>query len=177
MNGKRVLLIIPPKNFQDEEYFVIKEELEKEKIEIITAGLKIGQVIGMNGGVTTVDKKLADIILESYDGLIFIGGTGTLKYLDNEDSYRIINKALLSQKIIGAICIAPLLLARAGILKGKKVTVWASSLNRAAVRGIKKEEGIYLDQPVVQDGNVITGNGPSAAIEFAQVIILSLTKR
>jgi len=45
------------------------------------------------------------------------------------------------------------------------------------VRGIKKEEGIYLDQPVVQDGNVITGNGPSAAIEFAQVIILSLTKR
>jgi protease I len=177
MNEKKVTLVISPKNFQDEEYFVVKEELEKEGIKTMTASSKMGQAIGMNGGVTIVDKKLADIVPESYDGLIFIGGTGTLKYLDNKDSSRIINKALLSQKIIGAICIAPLLLARAGILKGKRATVWASSLNRTAVRGIKEEGGIYLDQSVVQDGDIITGNGPSAAIEFAQAIISSLTER
>jgi len=176
MNGKKIVLVISPKNFQDEEYFVIKEELEKKKIKTTTASSKIGRAIGMNGGVTTVDEKLDDITPEDYDGLIFIGGTGALKYLDNEDSYRAINKALSSQKIIGAICIAPLLLAKAGILKGKKATVWSSPLNRIAVRGIE-EEGIYLDQSVVQDGNIITGNGPSAAIEFTRVIVSSLTKR
>ena len=177
MNEKKVILVISPKNFQDEEYFVVKEELEKEGIKTMTASSKMGQATGMNGGVVTVNKKLTDIVPENYDGLILIGGTGTLKYLDDKDSYRNINEALLSQKIIGAICIAPLLLARAGILKGKRATVWASSLNRTAVRGIKKEGGIYLDRSVVQDEDIITGNGPSAAIEFARAVISSLTKR
>ncbi len=177
INEQKAILIIPFKNFQDEEYFTIKEELEKRGIKITTASSKIGQAIGMNGGATVVDKKLIDIVPEDYNAVIFIGGAGTLKYLDNKDSYQIINKAFLSRRIIAAICIAPLLLAKAGILRGRRATVWASSLNKVAARKIKEEGGIYLNQPVVQDGNIITGDGPSAAVKFAQTIISSLTKQ
>lgn len=70
-------------------------------------------------------------------------------------------------KPLGAICIAPLILAKAGVLKGRKATVWDSGGEQIAI--LKAHGAVYTDQAVVIDGSVVTGNGPGAAGEFGRV--------
>jgi protease I len=66
-------------------------------------------------------------------------------------------------------------LAKAGVLKGKKATVWSSSLDRGPVKILKENGVIYEDKDVVQDGKIITANGPGAAEEFGQKLAEALT--
>jgi protease I len=77
-----------------------------------------------------------------------------------------------ANKIIGAICYSPRILAKAGLLKGKKATGWNDDNE---LEGIFNNYGVtYMPSHVVVDGSVITADGPMAATEFAQVIINKL---
>jgi len=73
--------------------------------------------------------------------------------------------------VLAAICLAPAILAKAGILKGKKATVWEGARNKVVAGGAAYREG-----PVVIDGKIITANGPSAAAQFGKSIKQLLEK-
>ena len=75
------------------------------------------------------------------------------------------------RKIIGAICISPVILAETGILKNKKATVWTSSLDKSAAKFLEEKGAFYEDVDVVVDKNIITADGPSSAEKFSQTII------
>ncbi len=166
---KKVLMIIAPKDFKDEEYFVPKKIFEKEKLEVKTASVEKGTALGIDGGETKVDFLLEEA--QDFDALVLVGGPGCLKFLDNEKTYQLVRKAFSDQKLIGAICIAPVVLARAGILKEREATVWSSSLDKSAIKILEEEGAIYEeDFFVVQDNNIITAPGPSAAKKFAKSI-------
>jgi len=77
----------------------------------------------------------------------------------------------LQGKVLAAICIAPGILAAAGVLNNKKVTVWSSAMDKSFIRILEKSGAKYLDKSVVSDGKIITASGPDAAQEFAQAII------
>ena len=77
-----------------------------------------------------------------------------------------------SAKVVAAICLAPVVLARAGILKGKKVTCFYSP---ASSREMKAGGAVLVDKAVVSDGRIVTANGPEAAAEFADTFIRILT--
>lgn len=192
--GKKVAMIIAFRDFRDAEYFVPKEILEKAGVKTITVSTKLGTAIGADGGDTEVDLLLKNLnpaefadlqnksshdsiqSISSFDGVVFIGGPGCLKYLDNESSYRVAKETVEKNKILGAICISPVILAKAGILKGKRVTVWNSAMDRGPVKTLKEHGAIYEDKNVVVDGKIVTGNGPGAAEEFGQKIVDLLTR-
>ena len=72
---------------------------------------------------------------------------------------------------MGAICISPALLAKAGVLEGKKATVWSRPLNKEPINILKRNGAIYEAKAVVVDGKIVTGNGPEAAEEWAEALI------
>ena len=74
-------------------------------------------------------------------------------------------------KVVAAICLAPVVLARAGILKQKKATVYDSPV---AVMEMKKGKAVLVGQPVVTDGRIVTANGPLAAKDFAAAVVKEL---
>jgi protease I len=71
-------------------------------------------------------------------------------------------------KVVSAICIAPSILANAGILNGKKATSFPSQRNNI------NAVGTYTGTPVEVDGKIITGNGPQAAKDFGKKIAEAL---
>jgi len=172
--GKKAVMLIAFKDFRDEEYFVTKEILEKAGIEIKTASNKMGRAIGKFGGDTEVDLLVSQINVSDFDAIIFVGGPGCLDALDNEESYRIAREAISQNKVLAAICISPVILARAGVLRGKRATVW-NDFVKSQAKILKREGAIFEDKPVVVDGKIVTANGPEAAKDFGEAI-LSLLK-
>jgi len=71
-------------------------------------------------------------------------------------------------KVTAAVCIAPMILAKAGILKGKKATVWDGDLEQSAY--FKKNGIDYTGSEVTVDGKIVTGNGPNAAKAFGEAV-------
>jgi protease I len=123
-----------------------------------------------------VNLAIEEVNLSEFDAVVFIGGPGCLQNLDNENSYKIIKETVEQDKILGSICISPIILAKAGVLTGKKATVWSSLLDKSAVKILKDNGAIYEDENVVVDGKLVTGNGPGAAEEFSYNIV-SLWRR
>lgn len=172
--AKKIAMIIAWKNYRDAEYFVTKENLEASGAEITTASTQMGKAIGADGGEVEIDILESDLNLADFDAVVFIGGPGALKYLDNQISYALAEQTLAQGKILAAICIAPAILAKAGALQGKKATVWSSSLDKSAVKTLKENGAVYQNQPVVTDGKIITADGPSSSEVFAEAIINAL---
>jgi len=171
LSFKKAVFVIAWRGFRDEEYFVPKQVLEKQGVKVYTASLEKGEAIGAGGKKTKVDLLQDEFDPLDYDALIFVGGPKALDYLDNENSYKMARKVAENNKILGAICISPVVLAKAGVLKGKKATVWSSIVHKEPIEILKENGAIYVNQKVVVDGNIVTGNGPSAAEEFGREII------
>lgn len=166
---KKILIIIAPKDFRDEEYYIPKNNLESAGHRITTASLIAGECTGKLGGRAQSEFTLAEINADNFDAVIFVGGSGAAIYQNNQEAYRIAREFFEKGKLLAAICIAPLILAYAGILDGKKATVWNGDKEQEK---IFKELGIdFINEDVVCDGNIVTANGPAAAEKFAQVII------
>jgi protease I len=172
---KKVAMIIAFANFKDEEYFIPKEVLEKAGIEITTVSNSKGTARGVSGGEVSVNTSLEELKVENYDGVIFVGGPGCLENLDNQTSYQIAQEAVRQDKVLAAICISPVILAKAGVLQGKKATVWSNALDRGPVKALQENGAFYQEEDVVVDGKVITANGPAAAEKFGQAVVQVLT--
>jgi protease I len=164
----KIAMIIAWRDFRDEEYFIPKSIFTRAGAEISTVSTQNGIAIGVEGNEAKVNILLNNLRVSDFDAIVFIGGQGALKELDNEKSYEIARNAVEDGKVLAAICISPVILAKAGVLKNKKATVWSGPLNRAGIKILKEEGAIYQDEQVVIDGKIITGNGPFAAKKFAE---------
>lgn len=172
---KKVVMIIASKDFRDEEYFVTKEVLEKGDIHVKTACDKT-KAVGKFGGEAEADILVNDLKTDEFDAIILPGGSGAVELLDNEIVYSIIKDAFYKKKIVAAICIAPTILANAGILGGKNATVWSSSMDKSAINLLRENGATYIRKAVVVDGNVITGENAEFSQEFGEAILKELTK-
>ena len=162
----KIAIIIASKNFRDEEYFVTKEVLENKGYNIKTVSDK-KNAIGKLGGEAVADLLIQDLNVDEFDSIIFAGGPGAMEFLDNEISYNICQESIKEGKVLAAICISPAILAKAGVLKDKRATVWSSNMDKSAISILKENGAIYNPGPVVVDENIITANGPDVAEEFA----------
>jgi protease I len=172
---KKAVIIIASKNFRDEEYFVSKEVLEKGGIYVKTACDK-SKAVGKFGGEATADILINDLKIDEFDAVIFPGGQGAVEYLDNELTYSIIKDAYYKNKLLAAICIAPTILAKAGVLSGKRATVWSTNLDKSAINILRENNALYQRKEIVIDGNVITGENAEFSQEFGEAILKELTK-
>ncbi|PIZ86825.1 MAG: hypothetical protein COX92_02545 [Candidatus Nealsonbacteria bacterium CG_4_10_14_0_2_um_filter_40_15] len=177
LDGKKIAMIIAFRDFRDEEYFVPKEILEAAGVEIKTASNKTGTATGADGGDVKVDLLVSEINPADFDAVVFIGGPGCLENLDNESSYRVAQETISQNRVLASICISPVILAKAGVLEGKKVTVWSSTMDKSSIKILEENGAIYEAKSIVRDGKIITANGPSAAKEFGKAIIEVLTSK
>jgi len=175
LENKKIAMIIAFKDFRDEEYFKPRQIFEAAGADVKTVSNEKGTAIGADGGEVEVDLLVSEINPASFDAVVFIGGPGCLENLDNKDSYQVAKKTISQGKLLAAICIAPAILAKAGVLEGKKATVWTSVMDKSAVKILEDNGAIYEDKPVVIDGKIVTGNGPDAAQEFGETIKELLT--
>lgn len=173
LHSKKVAFIIAYENFRDEEYFVPKEILEKQEAKVVTFSSKKGTALGMQGGEVEVNLILEDLQVNSFNAIVFIGGQGAQVYFENSQAYRIARETVEKNRVLGAICIAPAILAKAGVLKGKVATVWSSPLDKSAVKILQDNGAIWQNgrtNGVSVDGKIVTANGPLAAQEFVEEI-------
>ena len=171
---KKALLIIANRDFRDEEYFIPKQILEDNGIKTKTASNEKGTAIGRFGGEAEIDLSLSEVNVNDFDAIVFVGGSGATELLDNEISYNLAKEASKS-KILAAICIAPVILANAGVLDKRKCTVWSSDVDKSAVKIIKQKGGEYIKNGIIIDQNIITGENADFAELFGKAILKALT--
>ncbi len=169
-----ILFIIAQQGFRDEEYFTPKEIFENKKASTTTASLMRGECVGKLGKSASANLSLEEVNVSLFDAIVFVGGPGALTLQQNKEAHRIAKQAQEQGKVIGAICIAPTILAYAGVLKGKKVTAWN---NDGTSEVILREQGAkYVEGRVEIDENLVTASGPEFAQLFAKKILDLLQK-
>ena len=177
IENKKIAMVVAFQDFRDEEYFVPKEILEEAGAEVKTASNQMGRALGADGGDVETDLLISETNMAEFDGVVFIGGPGCLENLDNESSYKVAKETISQGKVLASICISSVILAKAGVLEGKKATVWSSPMDKSPIQILEENGAIYQDELVVVDGKIITGNGPSAAKEFGEAIVEVLTSK
>ena len=171
---KKALMIIAPRDFRDEEYQEPKAILEREGVKVVVASTVAGTARGMFGTQVTPDTTIDEVNPTEFDAVVVVGGSGSQTHLWNNSKVHKIVQALHTKGgLVAAICISPVVLAKAGLLTGRKATVFrtATTLNE-----LKKGGAVISDAPVVVDGKIITGRGPEAAREFGLKIAESLSR-
>ena len=176
-NPNQVLMVVAFKGFRDEEYLQPKKVLEQAGYSINTTSNKTGIAEGTYGTTVVVNTDIHKINPDDYKIVVFVGGEGMGKELDNPSFHNLAKEFVSANKPIAAICLAPAMLAKAGILRGKKATVWSSSLNQEPVRILKANGAIYEKGPIVKDGDIITANGPTVATQFGEELVKFLNER
>lgn len=166
--NKRIVMIIAFENFRDEEYRDPKAVLEKVGIEITTASSKLGTAKGKFGMPAKIDIILSQLKVSDYDAVLFIGGPGCYGYYDDPTAHKIAQEAIKEEKILGAICAAPGILANAGVLRGKKATMFTDDGTLA------KGGATFTGKGVEIDGKIITATGPDTARAWAEAIVKAL---
>ncbi len=170
MDGKSVLMIIAPENFRDEELMEPKDVLENAGVEVTIASKGTSSAKGSYGAVVSVDRDLSEVNVDEYDAVVFVGGSGSSVYFEDETAHNIARSAYEKGKVLAAICIAPSTLANAGLLEGRKATSFPSEQENLEEKGAE-----YTGANVEADGRIITGSGPHAATEFGQKIVEALS--
>lgn len=162
----QVAMIVAKKDFRDEELLVPISIFENAGFNVIVFSDSTGKAQGMLGAVVNVDNTIDKLNPADYKAVIFVGGVGASRYWDNRTAHSIARDTLANNKVLGAICIAPVTLANAGVLEGKRATVWPSERAKLTTCGAK-----YTGAGVEVDGNIVTGDGPQSAEEFAEAIL------
>jgi len=171
MASKSALVVIALKGFQDLELAGTVKGLQNHGYTFDICGQeKNVEAEGKFGGKQLTQVAMRDANVGDYDRIAFIGGPGA-KALANDPEAQDLARAFYdADKIVGAICIAPTILATAGLLKGKRATVWDSKSGTGPESKFITEHGGHFipRDPVVVDGRIVTGNGPDAAAEFGE---------
>ncbi|MDD5542762.1 MAG: DJ-1/PfpI/YhbO family deglycase/protease [Acidobacteriia bacterium] len=172
LSGKRVLMVIAPDQFRDEELLVPRQMLELEGARVDVASRSKMECQGMLGVKVRPDLLISEARAVDYDAIIVVGGMGSPQYLWGDSVlHALIRELYTVQKPTAAICLSGAVLARAGVLKGRRATVYKTP---ESIKEFEKAGATYTGEAVTQDGNVITGENPEAARKFGEALIEKL---
>jgi len=168
---KIILMVVSNVDFRDEELLVPKKIFEDAGYKVEIAAQEKGMARGILGAELSVNLAIDKIQTDNYEALVLVGGPGAQTYWDNVQLHSFAQSMYKQGKVIGAICLAPVCLANAGLLQNKKATVWHSEAKRLTLRGAE-----YLSDDVVTDGRIITASSPQSSERFAKKILEELKK-
>lgn len=164
--SRKVVFITAPYVFRDEEYLIPKKILESNNIAVTTASTKLGKIYGKFGLTTLSNVLIQDITENLFDAIVFIGGTGAEIFFNNHYALNLAKEFATSNRVTAAICIAPIILAKAKILVNRKSTAFIDAKDT-----LLKYGAIYTGASVEVDLNIITANGPMASQSFGNEIV------
>ncbi|MFC2154768.1 DJ-1/PfpI family protein [Candidatus Altiarchaeota archaeon] len=172
MSAKKVLMILAPLNFRDEEYKRPRKEFESAGFDVSVASSGFMEAQGMLGAKVKVNLSLSEVNVDDFDAVVFVGGQGSSQYFNDEVALNIARDAASKEKVIAATTIAPIILANAGVLNGRNATAWSSTTDMSFIAKIKNSGAEYVaTENVVSDGNIVTATGPEYAQEFGQKVV------
>ena len=155
---------------EEMEAVTIIDILRRGGVDVIAAGLDSAPVKASRGVTLVPDKTLDEALEEDLDMVVLPGGLPGADNLNNDPRiHAVLKKMADSGKFAGAICAAPVVLAKAGLLAGKKATSYPGFLDKMAVPGVT-----FVNQKVVKDGKIITSRGPGTAVDFALELVETL---
>jgi protease I len=166
---KRVLMVIAPENFRDEEYREPRRILEERGCAVTVASTSTRPSKGMLGMTVTPDRTLDAVRAADFDAVIFVGGYGAEALYGDTRAHSLAQQTAAAGRPLGAICVAPTILANAGVLKGRKATVWPGQSKALVAAGAD-----YTSKPVERDGTIITADGPTSAVKFGEEVARAL---
>lgn len=162
----KIAMIIAKKDFRDEELLNPKSIFEKSGYKVVIFSDSKGEAAGMLGAKVNIDESLKNLNVAEYKAIIFVGGMGAMNFYNSKIAHSIAKDAVKADKVLGAICVSPVILANAGVLKGRNATVFTSEKTKLIAGGAK-----YTGRDVETDGNIVTASGPQASADFAYAIL------
>jgi 4-methyl-5(b-hydroxyethyl)-thiazole monophosphate biosynthesis len=167
-----VLVPLAP-GFEDLEATTIVDILRRGGIDVTTAGLAPGLVEGARGMRVQPDADLDAVMDRDFDMIALPGGMPGSENLKNDARILALLKRLtVAGKYTTAICAAPIALAEAGLLDGRRATSYPGFVDKMKLPGTT-----YVAEPVVVDGKVATSRGPGTAMDFALTLVELLKGR
>lgn len=161
------IIIFLAQGFEEVEALTVANYLRRVDIEVdLVSVTKDIELTGAHNIKIISDKTIADIEdFSIYDGLVIPGGMpGATNLRDNKKVIDVVESMNKDKKMLAAICAGPIVLERAGVIKGRKVTSYPGFEDQL-------QDSIYVEEPVVRDNNIITSRGPSIAVDFTLAIV------
>ena len=150
--------------FEEIEALTVVDIVRRADITCDMVSISGEEVKGAHGIVTKADKLISDAIKE-YDAIVLPGGMpGAANLRDNNKVIGLVKYFNENNKIVAAICAAPIILGKAEVVEGRNVTSYPGFEDELS-------KGNYLEEHVVVDGNIITSRGPATAMLFAYKIL------
>ena len=161
---KKVMIPLA-EGFEEIEAVTNIDVLRRAGLEVITAGVEKKEVEGDHGLKIEADLLLDEVEINELDAIVLPGGMPGADNLKNSDKLLwLISELDDREGLIAAICAAPMVLDKAGVIKDKNATSYPGF-------GEKMPSCNYHEERVVRDHNVITGRGPGVAMEFALEVV------
>jgi len=163
---KRVLIPLA-EGFEEIEATVCANILRRAGIEVVLAGIPGTMIKGARKIQLIADRKLEDVNPEEFDAIVLVGGDPGYKNLGKTGKVMDAVRDFESKgKLVAAICAAPALLSKLGLLEDRVSTIYP---------GMERELPKPRGHRVVHDRNIITSQAPGTAVEFALMIVEALS--
>ncbi|KYJ86451.1 DJ-1 family glyoxalase III [Sulfurovum riftiae] len=159
------------KGFEELEAVALTDVMRRGGIEVRLAyledELQSDLVLGANGITIKADTSIKNVISDDFDMMVLPGGWGgTYALAENARVIELLQE-FKAKKVVGAMCAAPFALKKAGVL-GERYTAYPGAVEEI------DHPGYVADEKVVEDGNVLTSQGPGTAVCFGLAIVRRL---
>lgn len=167
LKTKKILMVIAPEGFDEKQLSEPKQIFEAAGAEVVIASESKEAASGMAGEEVKPDISFYDANPGDYDVIVIVGGTGSKRDLwEDEDLHALVKEANEKGKVVSAIGLSPVVLAKAGILEDTNCTAYFRVAKILELHG-----ATYVDENVVISDRIVTGRDSEAANEFANAII------
>lgn len=160
--------------FEEAEALVTADVLRRADLSASLVGIGGMTVTGAHGITVAADTDVESVSLVSGDMLVLPGGMGGVTSIEHcESAMALARRAAEEDRIwLAAICAAPTLLARAGIIGvGDYAVCYPGMEDLLTAAGVTA----HMEDAVVMDGTLITSKGPGTAFDFALSLVEALT--
>jgi len=172
LTGKKVLMAVPPTQFRDEEFFEPKQILESEGATITVESTVARTCHGTQGGTVSSTLAIAEAKPEDYDAIVICGGPSAPEFFWNDKKLAELAAAMSAAgKVVAAICLSTVVLAKAKLLAGKQATVYFLP---QALQELKTAGATYVSDPLIVQEKLILAEGPTESARFGQAISTAL---
>jgi len=160
--------------FEDSEFKVPYDRVTEAGHEAVIVGLEAGKTVeGKKGEQTvTIEKSIDEVSASEFDALVIPGGYSPDKIRTNAKMVELTRSIAGDEKPVAAICHAGWMLAEADVIRGKTVTSWPSIKTDLINAGAE-----WVDQEVVEDGNIITSRKPDDLEAFSKALLVQLEQQ
>ena len=172
LDGKTILMVVPPTQFREQELFEPKKILEDGGAHVVVASTTARVCRGMTGGAVEAHISIADAKADDYAALVICGGSSVPDVFWKDKKLQELAETMAaSGKIVAAICLSTVVLAKAKLLAGREATVYFLP---QAIEELKEAGAKYVKETLLIHSNIILAEGPADSQRFGQAIRAAL---